>query len=98
MEIRRAEKKDHDAIWKILQAVNAAGDSFAFAPDISREEMLATWLSPEKHTYVAFENGNVLGTFYIKDNQPGLGSHIANAGYAVSIEARGKGIGKTMGE
>jgi ribosomal protein S18 acetylase RimI-like enzyme len=34
--------------------------------------------------------------FLIKDNQPGLGAHIANAAYMVSEKAEGKGIGKSM--
>ena len=46
--------------------------------------------------YVAVEDGKILGTYYIKSNQPGHGSHVCNAGYIVSTEARGKGIGKTM--
>ena len=32
----------------------------------------------------------------MKDNQPGLGSHVANAGYMTSPDAFGKGIGKAM--
>lgn len=34
----------------------------------------------------------------IKDNQPDLGSHIANAGYLTLPSARGKGVGMDMGE
>jgi GNAT superfamily N-acetyltransferase len=98
MEFRKVDKRDHDAVWDILKTVNAAGDSFAFSPQMTRSEMLGWWLSPDKYTYVAVVEGKVVGTFYIKDNQPGLGSHIANAGYAVSENARGKGVGKAMGE
>jgi len=38
----------------------------------------------------------MLGTYYIKPNQPGRGSHVCNAGYIVSSEARGKGLGKEL--
>jgi ribosomal protein S18 acetylase RimI-like enzyme len=34
----------------------------------------------------------------MRSNQPGRGSHIANAGYAVSPSYRGKGLGQFMGE
>ena len=34
----------------------------------------------------------------LKDNQPDLGAHIANAGYMVSPEAKGKRVGRTMAE
>ena len=47
-------------------------------------------------TYVAVEGGEILGTYYIKPNQPGLGAHVCNAGYMVSAMARGKGIGRAM--
>ena len=40
----------------------------------------------------------IVGTFFLKANQPDLGSHIANAGYMVAPEAKGKRVGKTMGE
>jgi ribosomal protein S18 acetylase RimI-like enzyme len=40
----------------------------------------------------------ILGTFYLKTNQMDLGSHIVNAGYMVSENARGKGIGQKMAE
>jgi ribosomal protein S18 acetylase RimI-like enzyme len=36
------------------------------------------------------------GIFYITQNFPDLASHIANAAYMVSTEARGKGIGRKM--
>ena len=76
MQIRRIENKDHEAIWRILRTVNASGDAFAFSPQMGKEEMLAWWLASDKHTYVFEENEEVLGTFYLKDNQPGLGSRI----------------------
>jgi ribosomal protein S18 acetylase RimI-like enzyme len=40
----------------------------------------------------------ILGTFFLKANQPDLGSHICNAGYMVSPEAKGQGIGRRMAE
>ena len=33
----------------------------------------------------------------LRKNQPGLGAHVANAAYMVHPDARGKGIGKAMG-
>ena len=58
--------------------------------------MLAYWFSPEKHVYVAEENGEILGTYWLKANQPGLGDHVGNAAYIVSLKAKGKGIGRMM--
>ncbi|KAF2219946.1 histone acetyltransferase-like protein [Elsinoe ampelina] len=39
-----------------------------------------------------------LGTFYVKPNYPGRSSHVCNAGFLVSEGARGKGVGRVMGE
>jgi L-amino acid N-acyltransferase YncA len=98
IEIRKYKEEDKEQIWKIIKSVISAGDSFTLAPDSPREEMLADWCSAEKHTFVAVENGKIVATFYIKPNQPGLGSHIANGSYMVSPSARQKGIGRQIGE
>ena len=45
-----------------------------------------------------FEYDEVLGTYYIKPNQPDLGGHVCNCGYIVSENARGKGIASEMCE
>lgn len=58
--------------------------------------MIQYWFSPEKYVYVAGENGEILGTYWLKANQPGLGDHIGNGAYMVSPDAKGKGIGRQM--
>jgi hypothetical protein len=44
--------------------VISAGDVFAFDPGMSREDAVAFWCGPDKHTYVAEQGGRVLGTYY----------------------------------
>ncbi|MFN8354435.1 MAG: GNAT family N-acetyltransferase [Spirosomataceae bacterium] len=98
LTIRKAEPADDDQIWSIIQAVISKGDTYAFAPDSSREKMLGYWCGPDRHTYVATIDDEIVGTFVLKDNQPDLGSHIANGSYMVAERASGQGIGKAMGE
>lgn len=43
-------------------------------------------------------SGEIVGTFFLKANQPGLGAHVANAGYMVAPEAKGKRVGRAMAE
>ena len=49
-------------------------------------------------TFVAVEKNEIVGTYFIKPNQPGLGDHIANCGYMVAPDHRGQGIGKLLCE
>ena len=96
--IRPATDADKPAVWQIIKGVIAGGDTYTFAPDTSEADMISFWFSPEKHVYVAEDDGNILGTYWLKANQPGLGDHVGNGGYMVSAEAKGKGIGKLMAE
>ena len=98
LEIRKAVEEDKPAVWEIIKAVIAGGDTYVFAPDSTEKEMLDYWFSPEKHTYVAELDERVVGTFFLKANQPGLGAHVGNAGYMVAPGNYGKGIGRKMAE
>ncbi len=97
IHVRKSNSTDANEIWEILKAIISEGDSFAYSPNSTKDEMLEYWFSKNKHTYTALLDGKIAGTFFIQDNQPGLGSHVANAGYATSPKAYGQGIGKQMG-
>ena len=98
MKIRPATEADHDAIWNIFHEVVAAGDTYGLDPNISREDALSYWFAPGTHTYVAEVDGRINGTYILRPNQSGGGSHVANAGFMVAASARGQGIGRTMAE
>lgn len=98
IDIRKAVTSDEEAIWRIFHAVVQPGDTYAFAPDITRAEALSLWTAPTVHTYVALEGNSVVGTYIIKANQPGRGSHVANAAFMVAPGAQGRGVGRQMGE
>lgn len=98
IEIRKAEAGDAEQIWNIIQQVIAGGDTYVFDPATPREKMLGYWCGQDKHTYVATIDGEVVGTFILKDNQPDLGAHIATASYMTLPAAAGQGVGRAMGE
>lgn len=98
LEIRKAEDADKPEVWEIIKAVIATGDTYIFYPDTPREKMLDYWFAGDKKTYVALSENKIVGTFFLKANQPDLGSHIVNAGYMVAPETTGKGIGRAMAE
>jgi L-amino acid N-acyltransferase YncA len=96
--IREATDGDRDAVWEIFHAVVAEGDTYAFDPETPRDEALAYWFAHGTRTYVAESDGRVVGTYVLRPNRFGLGSHVSNASFMVSTSARGLGVGRAMGE
>jgi len=98
MQIRPVINADHDAIWNIFAEIIVAGDTYAFDPQMPREEALAYWFRADTHTYIAEENDSVVGTYILRPNQSGPGSHVANAAFMVARDAEGAGVGRRMAE
>jgi L-amino acid N-acyltransferase YncA len=98
MKIRAATEADCEPIWKIFHEVVAQADTYAFDPDMSRQDALDYWFSPGTHTYVAEAEDRITGTYILRPNQCGGGSHVANAAFMVATSARGQGIGRAMAE
>lgn len=96
--IREASGHDRDAVWEIFHAVVAGGDTYVFEPETTRDEAFEYWFHPGTRTYVAESGGRVVGTYLLRPNRPGLGSHVSNAAFMVSPSARGIGVGRAMGE
>lgn len=96
IKIRSIIRSDESGIWEIIEPVIKSGDTYMYAPDSSREKMMSIWFDPEKFTYVVEIEGKIVGTFFLKANQPDLGSHVVNAGYMVHPDFRGRGIAEQM--
>jgi L-amino acid N-acyltransferase YncA len=98
LTIRDAQDSDRDAIWEIFRATVAPGDAFVYDPNTQREEAMAYWFADGTRTYVAETDGRILGSYILRANRPGLGNHVANAGFMVYPASRGSGVGRAMGE
>ena len=98
MNIREAEREDFDQIWSIFHEIAAAGETYAYPQDITREQAVKLWIDIPRKAYVFEEEGKILGTYYIKTNQAGPGDHVCNCGYMVSSAARGRGLATAMCE
>ncbi|MCW1922972.1 GNAT family N-acetyltransferase [Luteolibacter arcticus] len=96
IRILPATEEHAEAVWQIFREVIAAGDAYVFEANTTRAAFVAYWFAA--HAHVAVEDGQVLGSYIVKANQPGRGSHVANASYMVASAARGKGIGGLMCE
>jgi len=98
MRIREAIETDFEEIWPIFHEIASAGEGYAYPQDTSKEEANRLWMLLPRKTYVAEEEGEIFGTYYLKTNQAGPGSHVCNCGYMVSSKARGRGLATAMCE
>ncbi len=98
MEIRLATSDDYEAIWAILSPVIRAGETYALPRDMAKEEALAFWTGADRRTFVAEEDGQLAGTYFLRANQAGGGKHVANCGYATAAHATGRGVARRMCE
>lgn len=98
MLIRPATKDDERAIWSILDPFIRAGETYALPRDMREAEALSYWMGPDRETFVAEDNGRILGTYYLRPNQLGGGDHVANCGYMTHAAASGRGVARQMCE
>lgn len=96
VSIRKAEASDAAAIAAIILPTIREGATYALDPDMSEADALAYWMGSDKETFVAEEDGVILGTYYIRPNQAGGGRHVCNCGYMTSATATGRGIARRM--
>lgn len=96
---RCATEGDWPGVWRVFHRVVATGDTYAYAPDISEAEARAAWWHVDDGrtvTFVADRSGEIVGTALLKPNLPGLGDHVANAGWMIDPDAAGRGLGRSF--
>jgi len=99
IRIREYIDSDWPSVWPIFREVVTAGDTFAYDRGWSSEQAWAVWVeAPPGHMVVARNGSRVLGTAKMGPNRPGPGSHVATASFMVAVDARGRGVGRALGE
>ena len=83
LQVRKATDDDFDAIWPIFHEIVERGDTYAYPPDTDKAGGYKFWMEKPLATYVAVLDEQIVGTYYIKPNHPGLGDHVCNVGYMV---------------
>ncbi len=97
MQIRPAAlSADADFVWAILEPTIRAGETYALPREMSREEALDYWFAPRHEVFVAEEDTDILGTYFLQPNLQGGGSHVANCGYVTAPSATGRGVARAM--
>ncbi len=97
--IRRFGDSDWPAVWPLLHATFAAGDTYTFPAQSTEPEIHRAWVEVPAATFVACDTtGAIVGTYYLKPNQPGRGAHVCNCGYVVAGSAQRRGVATAMCE
>lgn len=96
--LRPMTPDDFERFWPTFQAVIQARETYALAPDMSLEQARRLWLELPLHSWVAEQDGELLGAYYLKANAAGPGGHVGNCGYVVCEAARGRGVARLMCE
>ncbi|WP_268800780.1 GNAT family N-acetyltransferase [Pseudomonas huanghezhanensis] len=96
--IRPMTLDDFEAFWPTFQAVVVAQQTYAYDPALTQDDARHLWLDYPLQTLIAEEDGVLLGSYYLKANAAGPGSHVSNCGYMVTEAARGRGIARMMCE
>jgi L-amino acid N-acyltransferase YncA len=97
MEIRSASAHaDAAAIGAILEPTIRAGEIYTLPRNMPCKEALDYWFGSQHEVFVAEEDGQILGTYFLQPNQRGGGSHVGNCGYVTAPWATGRGVARAM--
>lgn len=98
MIIRKAKEEDLDHVLQLFQQVISQKAFYPYDETTTEAELSASWINPKYLVNVAEVNDRIVGAYILKPNQPGWGSHVANAAYMVDANYRGQGIGRQLTE
>jgi L-amino acid N-acyltransferase YncA len=101
IQLMLANDHDIEPLRQLYRVIVDEGSSYPHDQFPSDEEFLDYWIRG-KSTVVVYLSDRVhdekmLGAFYLKPNWPGRAGHVANAGFIVAPEWRGKGLGWLLG-
>jgi GNAT superfamily N-acetyltransferase len=97
--IRPATDDDWPLVYPFFAAIVAEGTTYAYPAELTSDEARVLWMEqPPGRTVVAVDGATVLGSAKMGPNRPGRGAHVATASFMVDPAARGRGVGRALGE
>ena len=95
--VRPYDEADWPVVARIVTEVLAAGETYAM-PVLDDAAARDFWLGQPGSVVVAEVDGTVVGTAKMGPNRPAQGSHVGTASFMVAGVARGRGVGRALGE
>ncbi|CAN5479401.1 GNAT family N-acetyltransferase [soil metagenome] len=97
--IRPMTPEDWPSVWSFFDEIVQAGETYAYPLDLTSAQAEALWtMRPPGQTVVLEDGGEILGSATMGPNRPGRGSHVGTASFMVAGAARGRGVGRSLGE
>lgn len=97
--IRPMTEADWPQVWPFFDEIVQAGETYAYPLDLTSEQARVLWtMRPPGQTVVHEDAGSILGSATMGPNRPGRGSHVGTASFMVAPAARGRGVGRALGE
>ncbi len=97
MTIRLATEADWPAIWPFWREIVEAGETYAYPLGATSDQARGWWFDGS-HVVVLEDDGRILGSAKMGPNRPGRGAHVGTASFMVDAAARGRGVGRRLGE
>lgn len=88
---------DDREVMALLNLVIAEGTSYPQEQPLELEGFHRYWRQADAYT-LRSEAGALVGAFCLRPNHPGRCSHVANGGFLVEPQWRGRGLGRQMGQ
>jgi L-amino acid N-acyltransferase YncA len=96
VEIRPIRDADWPKVHALVVEVASAGETYAMDVPRTVEETQEFWTGQQR--VVAVDGESVLGSAKMGRNRPAQGAHVGTASFVVTAAARGRGIGRALGE
>lgn len=98
MFIREASPNDWGSIWPFFHSIVKAGETFAYDPNMSKEDGRATWMVrfPGHVAVAVSDDMKIMGTANMYANRSGPGAHVSSASFMVDPKYQGQGVGRAL--
>lgn len=95
--IRPATTADWPGIWRVLEPIIREGATYPLPRDLDEARARDYWHAADKQVFVAVDDdAGIIGSYTLRPNSTGPAAHVANAGYIVRPDQRGRGIAQAL--